>query len=180
MSINLQTHNFKILAEKLALNYLGEHRWERWLFYIIIYIWILMTNNFFKNNYTAVLGSESRVCWTWTWGLGLGSAKSGQTGPGLDCGQSSNGYQDGDSPLAKFLVFFDNTKETGSMLLSPFPATTITSRSNQILPLNNDTCILWVWTWGNERFRDIWIMLHRMPQMHLEWWATWENQLWWC
>ena len=57
-----------------------------------------MNINFFKNNYTAVLGSESGpgldlgsrsgVCWTWTWGLGPGSTKSGWTRPGPDCGQS--------------------------------------------------------------------------------------------
>ena len=29
MSINLVTHNFKILADKLAINHLGEHRRER-------------------------------------------------------------------------------------------------------------------------------------------------------
>jgi hypothetical protein len=34
--------------------------------------------------------SRSEKLWTWTWGLGPGSAKSGQTGPGLDLKQSSN------------------------------------------------------------------------------------------
>ena len=67
-----------------------------------LYNYIYMNINFFKNNYTAVLGSESgpgpdlgsrsRVCWTWTWGLGPGSAKNGQTGPGLDHGQSNDSH----------------------------------------------------------------------------------------
>ena len=54
-----------------------------------------MTNNFFKNNYTAVLGSESRPGpdlgsrSNTGPGLGLGSTKSGRTRPGLDHGQSS-------------------------------------------------------------------------------------------
>ena len=62
-------------------------------FFIIIYIWILMTNNLKKINTLQYWGpsldldqtwtrprvqvqywsrSRSRVCWTWTWGLGLG------------------------------------------------------------------------------------------------------------
>ena len=39
MLINLPTHNFKILAEELASNQLGEHRRGRQLFLIIIYIY---------------------------------------------------------------------------------------------------------------------------------------------
>ena len=51
-----------------------------------------MTNNFFKNNYTAVLGSEFRpgpvLGSRSNTGPGPGSAKSGQTRPGPDHGQS--------------------------------------------------------------------------------------------
>ena len=44
-----------------------------------------INDNFFFLNYTAVLGSESNT----GPGPGPGSAKSGQTRPGPDCGQSS-------------------------------------------------------------------------------------------
>ena len=83
------THNFKILADKLALNHLGEHRRERWLFLI----WIFMTDIFLKKSLQywgpsldpgrSWSGPRSRSksggCWTSTWGPGPGFTKSVRT-----------------------------------------------------------------------------------------------------
>ena len=69
-----------------------------------------MTNNSFKNNYTAVLGSETRPRpdlgsrSNTGPGPGLGSTKSGWTRPGLDHGQSNARARD--MPRAPFFPFF--------------------------------------------------------------------------